>query len=337
MKTNEKTGIDRRKFLKIGAGSLFLIAGAGLGPVLFRNRRVYSMSRPLMGTIGEIQVVHDDERLAYRAMECAFEELSRVERQLTFFSENSEIGQINLLGYAQDVKISIETADLIERALHWSHVTKGFFEPGLGKVTSIWDIKNRTEPPPEKQWMRFAGLNFTEKIVLTRNDSHATVRLLTPDVKIDLGGIGKGYGSERAKLVLAEEGIEQALIRLGGDIATLGSNSENKAWRIGVKNPGNPSEIMEVISLKNQAVATSGSYEQYFISEGQVYHHLINPKLAMPKRVGFASVTVIGDNCRDADALATGLFFLAENEKRRILEDHSNGFRFMTFGNEFKI
>ena len=337
MKANKKTGIDRRKFLKIGAGSLFLIAGVGLGPALFRNRRVYSMTRPLMGTIGEIQVVHDDERLAYRAMESAYEELSRVERLLTYFSDNSEIGQINLLGYAQDVKISNETADLIERALHWSHATNGFFEPGLGKVTAIWDIKHRTEPPPEKQWMRFAGLNFSEKIVLTRNGSRASVRLMTPDVKLDLGGIGKGYGSERAKAILANEGIDQALIRLGGDIATLRNNSENKAWRIGVKNPENPSEIIEVISLKDQAVATSGSYEQYFISEGKVYHHLINPKLAMPKRVGFASVTVIGDNCRDTDALATGLFFLSENKKRRILEDHTDGFRYLTFGNEFKI
>ncbi len=332
MEKNPKTGIDRRKFLKIGAGSLFLIAGAGLGPVLFRNRRVYSMTRPLMGTIGEIQVVHDDERLAFRAIESAYEELNRVERLLTYFSDNSEIGQINLLGYTQDVRISNETADLIERALHWSHATKGFFEPGLGKVTSIWDIKHRTEPPPEKQWVRFADLKFSEKILLTRNGSHATVRLLTPDVKIDLGGIGKGYGSERAKAVLAKEGIDQALVRLGGDIATLGGNSEDKAWRVGVKDPENPSEIIEVISLKDQAVATSGSYEQYFISEGHVYHHLINPKLAMPKRTGFASVTVIGDNCRDTDALATGLFFVSDDEKKRILNEHTDGFKFLRFG-----
>lgn len=332
MKTNEPSSMDRRKFLKIGAGTLFLVAGAGLGPVLFRNRRVYSMTKPLMGTIGEIQVVHDDEKLAYRAIESAYEELNRVERLLTYFSDNSEIGQINLLGYSQDVKISNETADLIERALHWSHVTNGFFEPGLGKVNSIWDIKHRTEPPPEKQWIRYAGLNFSEKIVLTKNGAHATVRLLSPDVKIDLGGIGKGYGSERAKAILATEGIDQGLIRLGGDIATLGNNSENKAWRIGVKNPENPSEIIEVISLQNQAVATSGSYEQYFISEGHVYHHLINPKLAMPKRTGFASVTVIGDNCRDTDALATGLFFMTDDEKKRILDDSSNGFKFLTFG-----
>ena len=332
MKTDRKTGLDRRKFLKIGAGSLFLIAGAGLGPILFRNRRVYSMTKTLMGTIGEIQVVHDDDKLAYRAIDLAYEELNRVERLLTYFSDNSEIGQINKFGYTKDVVISNETADLIERALHWSHATNGFFEPGLGKVTSIWDIKHRTEPPPENQWIRFADRSFSQKIVMSRNSSGATVRLLTPDVKIDLGGIGKGYGSERAKAVLAEEGIDQALVRLGGDIATLGGNSENKAWRIGVKNPENPSEIIEVISLKNQAVATSGSYEQYFVSGGKVYHHLINPKLAMPKRTGFASVTVIGDNCRDTDALATGLFFVSDEEKKHILEEYTEKFEFMRFG-----
>lgn len=332
MKTNKIADIDRRKFLKIGAGSLFLIAGAGLGPILFRNRRVYSMTKSLMGTIGEIQVVHDDERLAYRAIDRAYEELDRIERLLTFFSDNSDIGRINKLGFAQDVVISNETADLIEKALHWSHATGGFFEPGLGKVTSIWDIKHRTEPPSENQWIRFADRSFSEKIVLTKNGSNASVRLLTPDVKIDLGGIGKGYGAECAKTVLAEEGIDQALVRLGGDIATLGSRSENDAWRIGVKNPEKPSEIIQAISLKNQAVATSGSYEQYFVSEGKIYHHLINPKLAMPKRSGFASVTVIGDHCRDTDALATGLFFVSDEEKKRILKNHTEGFEFLRFG-----
>jgi thiamine biosynthesis lipoprotein len=332
MKTNKTAGIDRRKFLKIGAGSLFLIAGAGLGPTLFRNRRVYSMTKTLMGTIGEIQVVHDDERLAYRAIDRAYEELNRVERLLTYFSDNSEIGQINKFAYTKDVVVSNETADLIERALHWSHATNGFFEPGLGKVISIWDIKHRTEPPPEDQWIRLADRSFSQKIVLARNGLNVTVRLLTPDVKIDLGGIGKGYGADRAKTILADEGIDQALIRLGGDIATLGGRSENDAWRIGVKNPENPSEIIQVISLKNQAVATSGSYEQYFVSDGKVYHHLINPKLAMPKRTGFASVTVIGDNCRDTDALATGLFFVSDEEKKKILNGHTDGFEFLGFG-----
>jgi thiamine biosynthesis lipoprotein len=332
MKSNKMAGIGRRKFVKTGVGFLFLLAGAGLGPILFRNRRVYSMSKTLMGTIGEIQVVHDDEKRAYRAIQCAYEELDRLERLLTFFSDDSDIGRVNRMGFARDVEISHETADLIERALHWSRATGGFFEPGLGKVSAIWDVKHRTEPPPEDQWMRLANRSFSDQIVLRRLGSACRIRLLTPDLKIDLGGIAKGYAADRAKTILSEEGIDQALVRLGGDISTLSGRSESEGWRIGVKNPENPTEIVEVLSLHDQAVATSGSYEQYFVSQGKVYHHLINPKSAMPKRSGFASVSVIGSNCRDTDALATGLFFVSDDEKRRILDTHTEKFDFKRFG-----
>ncbi|KAB2878994.1 FAD:protein FMN transferase [bacterium] len=332
MKTNDSAKWDRRRFLKTGAGALFLVAGAGLGPVLFRNRRVYSMSKSLMGTIGEIQVVHDDEFLALRAIEMAFEELNRIEKQLTYFSDDSEIGRINRFGASQDINLSRETAELIARALQWSHATRGCFEPGLGKVSALWDVKHRSEPPQEEQWIRLAGRHFSKKISLTQNEKFSTIRLLTEDVKIDLGGIGKGYAADRAMDILKEEGIDQALVNLGGDIVALGGKSESDGWRVGVKNPEAPHDIIEVLTLRNQAVATSGTYEQYFLSKGHVYHHLIDPKLAMPGNSTFESLTVIGNNCRDADALATGLFFVSDAEKKQILEDHTEGFEFMRFG-----
>lgn len=324
--------MDRRKFLKIGAGSLFLIAGAGLGPTLFRNRKVFRMSKGLMGTIGEIQVVHDDEARAYQVLEMAFEELNRIEARLTYFSEDSDIGRINRFAVTRSVGVPRETADLISKALHWSDVTGGFFEPGLGKVSALWDVKHRSEPPPDDQWIRFADRHFSKKIVLSHEKNISQIRLLADDVKIDLGGIGKGYAADRIIQILREEGMDQALVNLGGDIAAIGGRSESEGWRIGVKNPAAPHDIIRVLSLRNQAVATSGTYEQYFVSKGRMYHHLIDPSLGRPGKTGFESLTVIGDNCRDADALATGLFFLADKEKKRILEDHTEGFEFLRFG-----
>ncbi len=332
MKNSESTDMTRRKFLKTGAGFLLVCAGAGLGPVLFRNRRLYTMSRPLMGTIGEIQVVHDDADRAYRAMESAFEELDRLERILTFYSDSSEIGKVNRLAFDQEVSVSPETSELIARALHWSQATGGFFEPGLGKVIALWDVKHRTEPPPENQWVRLADRFFHKKIILSGDRSAPTVRFLSDDVKIDLGGIAKGYAADRAIEILVKEGVGQALVNLGGDIATLGGKSESEAWTIGVRDPENVSKIAKIISLKNQAVATSGSYEQYFLSQGHVYHHLIDPKLAMPGNAKFESLSIIGNNCRDTDALATGLFFSSDYEKQSFLEDHTDNFQFMKFG-----
>ena len=323
--------MNRRKFLKVGGGAILIAAGAGLGPVLFRNRRVYGKTMPLMGTIGEIHVVHDDARKAYRAIDAAFEELTRIERLLTFYNDTSEIGTINRFAFLREVTLSGETGNLIESALHWSKSTDGYFEPGLGKITDLWDVKHRHEPPPKTQWARLADRSFYKKTLLSKSNSGYTVRFLAEDIKIDLGGIAKGYAADRAVAVLAEQGISQALVNLGGDIASLGGKSSSEGWRVGIKDPSNPSEIIKVLTLNNQSVATSGSYEQYFTSNGIIYHHLIDPKIGEPGHRRFESMTVIGDNCRDTDALATALFLMEDRTARRVLEDNTDGFELIRF------
>ncbi|HNO10941.1 MAG TPA: FAD:protein FMN transferase, partial [bacterium] len=152
--------MHRRQFLKTSGAMLLVCAGAGLGPLFLSKRRVYTMTRPLMGTIGEIHVVSDDARLADRAMAAAFEELQRLENLLTYFSPTSDVGRINSAPTGTEIRIASETADLIERALHWSKVTDGGFEPGLGKVSDVWDVKHRTEPPVQDVWKRYAGLSL---------------------------------------------------------------------------------------------------------------------------------------------------------------------------------
>jgi len=320
--------MNRRQFLRLGGGVL-LVAGAGLGPHLVRNRKLYRKSSPIMGTIADIQVVHDDERAAFRAIDSVYEELVRLEKLLSYYRSDSEIGQINLYASSKDVAVSAETADLIRSALHWAAATEGSFEPGLGKVISLWDVKHRTEPPSQTEWARLAGRSFFRQIAVTRDH---TVRFASDDVRIDLGGIAKGYAADRAIQVLKNEGIEQALVNLGGDVAVLGGRTKDDAWKVGIKDPNQQDEIQQVLHLRDQAVATSGTYEQFFRSAGHVYHHLIDPKIARPGRDGFLSLTVIGNNCRDADALATGLFFLSDARTNKILDEHTHRFSTIRLG-----
>ncbi len=314
--------MKRREFLKLSAGMLVVCAGAGLGPLLRRNRRIYRKTTPLMGTIGDIQVVHDDRAQAFRAIDHAFDELIALEKKLSFFRADSEIGRINANAFAAPVRISRETGLLLEKALKWSYVTNGSFEPGLGKVSTIWDVKNRKEPPSEDLWHRFAGKGFYKKIVVSLSSEDAHVRFLTDDIKVDLGGIAKGYAADRVLQILAADGIEEALVNLGGDVAALGAKG-SEGWRVGIRDPHRPSDIAKVLSLRNQAVATSGTYEQYFISQGHVYHHLIDPQLARPGVDRFESLTILTDSCCDADAMATGLFFMPDDDIRRTLQHHT--------------
>lgn len=313
--------MNRREFLKIGGGAL-LIAGAGLGPILRRRRQLFRQSTVMMGTIAEIQVVHDDERRAFRAIEAAFSELSRMERQFSYYRPDSDVGMLNSQAVFGGVHVQRETENLIRHALHWAAVTEGGFDPALGRVTTLWDVKHRTEPPAPGQWTRWAGRRLYREIRLG-----ADIRFLSKDVQIDLGGIAKGYAADRAIATLREEGIDQGLVNLGGDVATCGGRLAEEAWRIGIQDPARPGAVARVLSLRNQSVATSGTYQLYFRSGDHLYHHLINPTTARPEGDTFRSLTVVGDNCRDADALATGLFYLSQSRNRRILEHHTKDFQ----------
>lgn len=324
--------MDRRKFLRIGGTFLFVCAGAGLGPVLLKNRRVYGKSTTVMGTIAEIQVVHDDAHKAMAIIDDALEEVRRIEKIMSHFREDSEVGRINRDAFRASVVVSRETADVIRRGLHWSDVTNGAFDPGLGKIVELWDVKHRTEPPAQDTIRRLSGLAFHRHVRVTGGPGGDTVRMTSEDVRIDLGGIAKGYAADRAAEIVSGLGIDQALINLGGDLVALGGKSDGEPWNVGIRDPWDASRISEVLPLRNQAVATSGNYEQFFKYDGHLYHHIIDPKIAQPGAGGFASLSIIGNNCRDADALATGLFFLGDRETQRLLEDNTDGFSFRRLG-----
>ena len=324
--------MDRRTFLKKGGALLIVCTGAGLGPSLARKRKVFRNAVILMGTVAEVQIVHDDARQAARIMEQAFLEMARIERLMSRFRDDSEIGKANALAFQQPVPVSQETLALIAKALHYAKITKGVFDPAIGQLAEIWDIKNRIEPPAAIQLSRLADRQLYQKVHLAMDPREPFLRYSSADVRLDLGGIGKGYAADRAIAVLAEAGVEQALVNLGGDVVTLGGKSQGQAWKVGLKDPHPPHKIVKVLHLRNQAVATSGNYEQYFIAQSKLYHHLINPALAQPGRSQFHSLTVVGPNGCDTDALATGLFFFPVNESNRLLETHTEGFRTIRFG-----
>lgn len=321
-------GVDRRTFLKAAGAFAVVCAGAGLGPLLLRRDRLFRRSGFLMGTVGEIQVVHDDVRKVDLAVEGAFEEMRRIERLMSHFSDASDVGRANVAVSGSSVPVSSETAEVVSRGLRWAEVTRGRFDPGIGGLSRIWDIANRKEAPKSEVLKNFIGRRFFPAIRVDGTAAQPSIRLTDDVAKLDLSGIAKGYAADRALQVIAGYGIDRALVNLGGDIATMGGRSRDDAWRVGIKDPKHPPKIAKVLHLNNQAVATSGTYEHYFVdrSDGRLYHHLIEPELARPVHDSFCSLTVVGDNCCDADALSTALFFLDDQDSVRLLEDHTERF-----------
>lgn len=322
--------IDRRAFLKKAGIFGIVCAGVGLGPYLNRNRKIFKKALPIMGTLVEIQIVHDDSQKAYPIMEKAFEEIRQVDRLMSRFRSDSDIGRANAGAFEKQIALSSETAFVVDRALHWSRVTGGTFDPAIGKLSLLWDVKHKTHRPSQELIERLAHRRLCNKIQL----HSSTISFSDSDVMLDLGGIGKGYAVDQAANSLRKSGIEQGLVNLGGEVYALGGRTRTKSWRVGIKDPRAPQKLAQVLHLKNQAVATSGNYEQYFVDAktGEICHHLLNPTLGKPAPGGFQSLTIMGDNCCDADALATGLFFYSQEKARQMLEQNTQNFEAILLG-----
>ncbi|MBM3909065.1 MAG: FAD:protein FMN transferase [Gemmatimonadetes bacterium] len=300
----------RREFIALGTGAFAL---AALPLALRRHVAVARRTVPVMGTIAELTVVHRDESVAQGALEAALAELRWVETTMTRFSATSDIGRANLGASRDGVRVTAETARLVERALRWSSAAEGRFDPALGAASKLWDVTNRHEPPPAEQVAKLANRAFWRHVDLSVGSGQGTLRFTDADVHLDLGGIGKGYAIDRAVQALRDRGIEHAIVNLGGDLYALGESPECGAWRVGIKSPDDQRQVVRTFEVSNRAVATSGDYERFFRYRGKRYHHLMDPATAAPRDTPVRSVTVLADRCVDAEPCAVSSFGLPQD------------------------
>ena len=329
-------GLSRRDFV---AASLGAFAVAALAPTALgrRRRRLVRRSIPVMGTVAEIAVVADGDRDRSRAaIDAAFAELRRVDRTMTRYSDRSDVGRANLHASSRPVSVEPATAHVIRRALAWARASDGVFDPCLAGAVALWDVKHRSEPPPPERVRHWADRGLYRDLELDRSGDRALVRYANPDVGLDLGGIAKGYGVDRAVRALRDHGVRDALVNAGGDLYALGRSPDGDAWKIGVRSPADPSRIVSTVRLRNRGVATSGDYEQYFAHGGRRYHHLLDPRTGTPRRTRIHSTTVSAESCLDADAAATAAFGADPADARRLLATVDPGADLIRPGNHPK-
>lgn len=305
----------RREFLAIGSG---VFVALSLPLALRRRLPLVRRSVPLMGTIAEVQVAHRDAYLAEAAIDAAFAELQRVERMMTRFRPDSDIGRVNLGAAADGVAVSAETALVIQSALAWSSVSDGAFDPALGSVSELWDVLHRQEPPAEGAVARLASRGLWRRVDLSRVGGSHQVRFNDPDVQLDLGGIAKGYGIDRAVAALRAAGIAHGIVTVGGDLYALGHAPDGAPWQVGVRDPHRLDRLAGRLAVADRAVTTSGDYERYFTWRGVRYHHLIDPRTAAPRQSPIHSVTVQGDSAMQADAAGTAVFGMPTDAALRV-------------------
>ena len=264
----------------------------------------YKKNLKLMGNRFEISILANEENFANANIDLAVAEISRIEKLLTTFSNDSVTFQINENAGIQPVVVPKEVFDLIFRCQMISKMTQGAFDISYGSIDKkFWNFDlNMTSLPDKDVAKKTVELINYENIILNKNDQ--TVFLKNKGMRIGFGGIGKGYAAECAKKILKQNGIESGIVNAAGDLTAWGYQENGEAWTIGIADPNKKESVFSTFNITNTSVATSGNYEKFVIIDGKKYSHTIDPKTGYPIS-GIKSVTIIAENAEIADALAT--------------------------------
>lgn len=311
---------SRREFVALGLGAFVV---ATLPAALRRRRALVRRTIPVMGTFAEFAVLHRDERYAQSAIDAAIAELRRVDRTMTWFSDESDVGRANAAAARGPVVVTKQTAEVLEESLLWAEASDGAFDPCLGKAMALWDVAHRQVPPAVARVKSLAGRRLYRALELGSWRGEPVVVFRDPDVELDLGGIAKGYGVDLAAEALRSYGILNGLVNVGGDLYALGHSEDGDPWKIGVRDPEDPNGIVATVEASDRAVATSGDYLQYFDYHGRRYHHMLDPRTGEPKCSDIRSVTVMAERCMTADAAGTTTFGMPRAEADRLLDRRS--------------
>ncbi len=288
-------------------------AGSGSKPVIKTDF--------VMDTVASIAVYDEmPETEADKLLTEAFKEIRRYEGLFSAETEGSDVYKINN-SKGEKVKVSEETAELIDIALKYSKASGGAFDITIRPVSRLWDFKSEKKSVPDdasiKEALKHVGYG---NVVLDREQS--TVSLKDSEAEIDLGAIAKGYTGDRIKEFLIDRGVKSAVINLGGNVVLIGSKPDGSSFKVGIEKPfGNDGEMTDTIEGSDVSVVTSGNYERYFKTGNKLYHHILDTKTGYPVESGLNSVTIISGRSVDGDALSTACFCLGYDSAKELLSN----------------
>jgi thiamine biosynthesis lipoprotein len=295
---------SRRDMFFLGIGGLVAaVPVARRQPLTVVRRHVL-----VMGTIAEFAVAHRDPAQAHSGIDAAIAALRDVDARMSRFLPSSDVGRANLGAARGPVAVTGPTITVLKESLSWAADSNGIFDPCLGRAIRLWDVSHRHEPPADAETSPLANRRLYRFMDIGDRGDEAVVRFRDEEVQIDLGGIAKGYGVDRAVDALRKHGIEHALVGAGGDLYALGRSPSGEAWHVGIQSPGDPASLAASVRLEDAAIATSGDYQQFFVHRNQRYHHLLDPATGAPRRTAQRSISVVAGTCMAADAGATLAF-----------------------------
>ena len=253
---------------------------------------------------------------AEAAVDAAQAEIERLDALLSTGDADSEIAKLNADGSAE---LSEDAGYLTERALELYQETDGAFDIAIYPVMEAWGFPTQNFQVPSQETLDQL-LPLTDAGNISYDKETRKISFGVEGMKIDLGGIAKGYTSSRIMDIYKDNGITSGLVNLGGNVQALGTKTDGTKWKIAVQSPDDTEDYLGILSVQDKAVITSGGYERYFEQDGVTYHHIIDPKTGYPADTGTISATVICESGALSDALSTMCILLPVDQAFKLVK-----------------
>jgi len=276
------------------------------------------LSRAVDGIMGtrifvELWAEDDAKQRGEQAIDAVMDEMRHIDESMSVYKPTSEVSKVNSLAVQQPVTISPELFKLLTTALEYSRITEGAFDITYASVGYMYDFRARKRPTEQQIQSALPAVNYRHVLL---DAATSTVRFTQPGVRIDLGGIAKGYAVDCGIDILRARGFTHALVNAGGDSRVIGDRF-GKPWVIGIRHPDHPDQVITRVPLTDSAFSTSGDYERYFDEDGVRYHHIIDPRTGHSAGK-VRSTTVIAPTATRTDGLSKTAFVLGADEAMRI-------------------
>ena len=289
-----------RRIIAILAALMLLLSGCSMS----KKQENQTYTDTLFDTVIKVQIL---DSVDSEVLEGCKELCQKYDTMFSNRIEDSEISRINN-AKCNPVEVSDETLTLMKTGIYYSELSDGAFDITISPVSMLWDFKSESPSVPSQETIEEAVSHVDyHNIVIEGN----TVQLTDPQAGIDVGALAKGYIADRLKEDLQEEGVEHALINLGGNVLAMGTKTDGSDYNIGIQKPFDETgEPVTAVKIADESVVTSGIYQRYFEQDNILYHHILDPQTGYPCENNLYSVSIITDSSLTADALSTTCFLL---------------------------
>jgi FAD:protein FMN transferase len=268
----------------------------------------------IMGTRVYVQLWADDPVKGNAAIEAVMAEMRRIDALMSHYKPDSQLSQINAHANSEPVQVDKELFDLIKLSTHYSQITEGAFDITYASVGYLYDYRRHLHPTQEQIQKALPAVNWRNMLL---DEERHSVRFEHPGMRIDLGGIGKGYAVDRGVGILKARGIQHAVVTAGGDSRIIGDHM-GRPWLVAIRHPDDPKKVVTRIPLSDSAMSTSGDYERYFDENGVRYHHIIDPRTGHSASK-VRSATILAPTATQTDGMSKTAFVLGPEKALEII------------------